>query len=280
MDTLLGKTAVVTGAGSGMGRAFARRFASAGSNLVLADINEALLAEAVSEATASGVRAIGVRTDVADAESMDNLAAEAFAAFERVNVVCNNAGVAGAFAGGGALDAKEWKWVIDINLWGVIHGHRVFLPHLLEHGDGHIVNTASMAGHFPSHSAYAASKWAVVGITEGLFHELRDRGSSVGVSCLCPGWIATNIAHSMMQRPESVSPGIPAAASPAAEQLYAVVSELVRTGLPPEFVADRVHDAIIGKQFWIFTHNDMVASLDDRFKAILENRNPNPRIPR
>lgn len=274
MEELAGKVAVITGAGSGMGRAFARRFAAAGMDLVLADIGEGPLSEAVDEARAAGVRAIGVRTDVSDGAQMDALAAAAFAEFERVNVVCNNAGVAGSFLGADRIDVADWQWVLGVNLWGVIHGHRVFLPHLMEHGDGHIVNTASMAGHFPAHSAYGASKWAVVCITEGLHHQLTGMGSTVGVSCLCPGWVATQIASSVRNRPEHVAPGPQLEMTPAEEQRYSMVSELVRNGLPPEQVADMVHDAVLSKTFWIFPHPEMVTLLSNRYDSVLHGTNP------
>ncbi len=270
----MGKTAVITGAGSGMGRAFSRRFAAAGMNLVLADISDGPLAEAVAEATSSGVQAIGVRTDVSRAEDMDALAAAAFARFERVNVVCNNAGVAGTFLGADRIDTTDWEWVIGVNLWGVIHGHRVFLPHLMEHGDGHIVNTASMAGHFPAHSAYGASKWAVVAITEGLFSQLQARKSTVGVSCLCPGWVNTNIDRSVHERPESVGPRADLQQTEQEIATYEMIRQLIRDGLPPESVADMVHDAVKESRFWIFPHPEMVAMLPNRYEHILNGTNP------
>jgi len=186
MKDLAGKTAVVTGAGSGMGRAFAERFADAGMNIVLADVEIPRLDEASASVTGRGVEALAVPTDVADANAVERLRDAAIARFGRVNIVCNNAGVAGSMAGAG-IELDDWRWVIGVNLWGVVNGHRAFLPHLVEHGDGHIVNTASMAGHHPGHSAYTASKWAVVAITEGLYQQLKREGSNVGVSCLCPG---------------------------------------------------------------------------------------------
>ena len=175
MQTLKGKTAVVTGAGSGMGRAFAIRFAQEGMNVVLSDIEAPTLDDAVAEverAATDGARAIGVVTDVADADAVRQLAATAIDTFGKVNVLCNNAGVGGGSlsAAAGHVDLPDWTWVMGVNFWGVVNGHEAFLPHMLEHGDGHIVNTASMAGHFPGHSAYSASKWAVVGITEGLYN--------------------------------------------------------------------------------------------------------------
>jgi NAD(P)-dependent dehydrogenase (short-subunit alcohol dehydrogenase family) len=277
MEQIAGKTAVITGAGSGLGRAFARRFAAAGANLVLADIGDGPLAEAVAEAQAAGVKAIGVRTDVSKADDMDQLASAAFAKFGRVNIVFNNAGVAGKFAGADHIDMPDWEWVMGVNFWGVIHGHRVFLPHLMEHGDGHIINTASMAGHFPAHSAYGASKWAVVAITEGLHLQLASAGSTVGVTCLCPGWVNTNIDQSVLNRPEGVGNGRPVEQTPEEEVRYQMITELIRNGLPPEHVADLVHDAVLANQFWVFPHPEMVAMLPARYEHIMAGTNPVPR---
>jgi NAD(P)-dependent dehydrogenase (short-subunit alcohol dehydrogenase family) len=272
MDQLLGKTAVVTGAASGMGRSFALRFARAQMNVVLADVDMVRLAEVAEEVTALGASAISVETDVRHEASVQALADQAIAAFGQVNVVCNNAGVASKFMGG-AIDIADWQWVMDVNFWGVIYGHKVFLPHLLSHGDGHIINTASMAGHLPSHSPYGASKWAVVGVSEGLFHELAEKKSTVGISCLCPGWVQTRIADSMNRRPEDVAPGIQSD-DPVEAARYAFVRDLVDNGLSPDHVADLVHDAILAKQFWIFTHPEMVASLPARYDSILTGTNP------
>lgn len=275
VDTLDGKTAVITGAGSGMGRAFAERFARAGMKVVLADVELPKLDEAVAAITSTGAEAIGVQTDVTDGAAVDRLRDAAIEAFGRVHVVCNNAGVAGSASSGGEwVVENEWRWVLEVNLWGVIHGHRAFLPHLVEHGDGHIVNTASMAGHFPGHSAYSASKWAVVGITEGLFHDARLRAAGVGVSCLCPGWVNTAIAESDRNRPEWASPGRDVEPTPTEEMMRAFVIDQLRSGMDPASVADLVHDAILSGTFWIFTDRQMVASLDPRFHAVLGATNP------
>jgi NAD(P)-dependent dehydrogenase (short-subunit alcohol dehydrogenase family) len=277
MESLQGKVAVVTGAASGMGLAFARRFARAGMDVVLADVEAPALDEAVAGVQALGVQALGVVTDVSDGASMDALAAASFERFARVHVVCNNAGVAGRITSDpGHIDTADWKWVLDVNLWGVIHGHRVFLPHLLEHGDGHIVNTASMAGHLPGHSAYAASKWAVVGITEGLFHAMQAARTGVGVSCLCPGWVNTRIGQSDRNRPEWAAPPALDEPTAAAEERMAYVREALASGMAPDAVADLVHDAIVGDRFWIFTDHRMVSVVEDRFRSVLEDRNPEP----
>ncbi len=280
MQELSGRTAVVTGAASGMGQAFAGRFAAAGMRVVLSDIEEPALDEAVAAVTDAGGEAIGVVTDVSDVASVELLRDRAIEAFGQVNVVCNNAGVAGgglATGAVGSLDLPDWQWVMNVNFWGVVNGHHVFLPHLLDHGDGHIVNTASMAGHFPGHSAYTASKWAVVGITEGLYHHLHTLESTVGVSCLCPGWVQTAIADSTRNRPEWAAPDPLAPepeASPEAEAREVFIRDQLASGMAPPQVADLVHDAILADQYWIFTDEVMVASLADRYRSVLEGTNP------
>jgi len=279
MKSLENKTAVITGAASGLGLAFAHRFARAGMDIVMADVEEHALAEAKGQVEQYGRRVSAEVVDVSDAEQVQRLADSTIAEHGRVNLVCNNAGVGGSSltAQPGAIALKDWKWVLDVNLWGVIHGHAAFLPHLLEHGDGHIVNTASMAGHFPGHSAYGASKWAVVGLSEGLYHQLNDAGSTVGISCLCPGWVSTRIGESARNRPEWAAPAALEEPSPEAEARYQYVRDQVASGLSPELVADLVHDAVVASSFWVFTDMSMVDRLKDRYDAVLNNRNP-PRI--
>jgi NAD(P)-dependent dehydrogenase (short-subunit alcohol dehydrogenase family) len=258
-----------------MGRAFAERFAQAGMNVVLADVEEPRLDDAVAAIRATGAQAIGVPTDVTDGAAVDRLRDAAIAKFGHVHVLCNNAGVAGGPASGGEwVLENEWRWVLEVNMWGVVHGHRSFLPHMVEAGEGHIVNTASMAGLFPGHSAYSASKWAVVGITEGLFQTMRMRGTGVGVSCLCPGWVNTEIDRSERNRPEWAAPGLDVEATADEAAVRAFVSDQLRSGMEPAAVADLVHDAIVADRFWIFTDDQMVQSLTGRYEALLAGENP------
>ena len=276
MNDLTGRTAVITGGASGIGLAMAERFGAAGMNLVLADVEAPVLDAAVDAFASKGVEALGVVTDVSNIESMEALAAKANEKYSSVHVVCNNAGGGGNSdgSGGPGIDLADWKWVLNVNLWGVVHGHRVFLDQLLQQGEGHIVNTASMAGQFPGHGPYSASKWAVVGITEGLFHQLQ--GTGVGVSCLCPGWVKTKILDSTRNRPEWAAPNplVDQEADAEAEARREFIREQIETGMEPAQVADLVHDAVLNDTFWVFTDMTMVTALADRFSSILENRNP------
>jgi NAD(P)-dependent dehydrogenase (short-subunit alcohol dehydrogenase family) len=274
VEALEGKTAVVTGAASGMGRAFAERLAGAGMNVVLADVEAPRLEEAVAAVRELGVEAIGVPTDVSDPESVDRLRDEALARFGRVNLLCNNAGVGGSMLEG--MHLPDWRWVIGVNLWGVIHGHHSFLPHLTEHGDAHIVNTASMAGLWPGHSPYTASKWGVVAITEGLYQQLRMQGSTVGVSCLCPGFVATNIGHSERNRPDWAEPPGRHEVPEAVAGMRQMMLDRLAGGMPPPQVAELVHEAVVSNKFWIFTDMEMVQALEPRYQAILTGDNPPP----
>jgi NAD(P)-dependent dehydrogenase (short-subunit alcohol dehydrogenase family) len=269
MQELAGKTAFVTGGGSGIGFALGRAFAQAGMKVMLADIEADVLAFAVKSLDNSGLNVRGVVCDVADSVSVERAANASYEAFGNVHVVCNNAGVA---ASGGIDDISldNWRWVLDVNLMGVLHGIRTFLPHIRAHGEGgHIVNTASMAGMNSGlgFSPYVASKFAVVGMSEGLAAQLRPLG--IGVSVLCPGFVRTRIAESGRNRPERYgTTQTPDPGSPAG-MLLARISEFVQSGLDPSDVAARVLAAIRDNELYVFTHPEMRVEVEDRFAAIL-----------
>lgn len=269
MQELAGKTAFVTGGGSGIGFALGRAFAQAGMKVMLADIEADVLAVAVNSLDNSGLNVRGVVCDVADSVSVERAANASYEAFGNVHVVCNNAGVA---ASGGIDDISldNWRWVLDVNLMGVLHGIRTFLPHIRAHGEGgHIVNTASMAGMNSGlgFSPYVASKFAVVGMSEGLAAQLGPLG--IGVSVLCPGFVRTRIAESGRNRPERYgTTQTPDLGSPAG-MLLARISEFVQSGLDPSDVAARVLAAIRDNELYVFTHPEMRVEVEDRFAAIL-----------
>lgn len=273
MQDLSGKTAVITGAASGMGRSFAHRFAKAGMHVVMSDIEAPRLEEAVAEVAVHGTTVIGQVTDVADGDAVDQLADRTFAELGGVHVLCNNAGVAES-PNPDFISMGAWEWVMNVNFWGVVHGHRAFLPRMIEQGEGHVVNTASMAGHMPGHSPYTASKWAVVGITQGLYNAMGSEGTGIGVSCLCPGWVRTEIANAARNQPESAAPPALFEPNERQRQTREFLNAVLETGMDPDDVANMVFDAVVNDTFWIFTDMDMVQMLRDKHDSIVENRNP------
>lgn len=267
MRELAGKTAFVTGGASGIGFALGRAFAEAGMKVMLADIEADALETAVKSLHNSDVQ--GVACDVTDPASVERAAKASFEAFGNVHVVCNNAGVA---AGGGidSISLDNWKWVLDVNLMGVLYGIRTFLPHIRAHGEsGHFVNTASMAGMVSGlgFSPYHASKFAVVTMSEGLAVQLKPLG--IGVSVLCPGFVRTRIGESARNRPgqygpaQTLNPASPAAA------LVAQIAQLIESGLDPADVAAQVLKAIREDELYVFTHPEMRAETEQRFATIL-----------
>jgi NAD(P)-dependent dehydrogenase (short-subunit alcohol dehydrogenase family) len=268
MRELNGRTAFVTGGASGIGFALANAFAEAGMNVMLADIEAGALDQAVKRLTDVGPQIRGIHCDVADAASVESAAQATEEAFGRVHVVCNNAGVA---AGGGidVISLDNWRWVIDVNLMGVVHGIRSFLPRIRAHGEGgHIVNTASMAGLNAGigFSPYVASKFAVVAMSEGLSQQLKPHG--IGVSVLCPEFVRTRIGESGRNRQVRYGktpvfdPGSPAA------QTVAEIARRLQAGLDPFDVARRVLSAIREEELYVFTHPNMRQAVDGRFAAI------------
>jgi NAD(P)-dependent dehydrogenase (short-subunit alcohol dehydrogenase family) len=269
MRELAGKTAFVTGGASGIGFALGRAFAQAGMKVMLADIERDALAGAVKNLQEFGPDARSVVCDVADPASVERAAAATYAAFGNVHVVCNNAGVAAA----GGIDniaLDNWRWVLDVNLMGVLHGIRSFLPHIRAHGEGgHFVNTASMAGMNSGlgFSPYVTSKFAVVGMSEGLAMQLRPHG--IGVTVLCPSYVRTRIGESGRNRPERYGQTQPLDPASPAAALVAEIARNLESGLDPASVAARVLAAIRHDEFYVFTHPGMRAEVEERFAAIL-----------
>jgi len=269
MHELAGKTAFVTGGASGIGRALGRAFAEAGMKVMLADIEAAALKTAVDSLADVGPAVRGVLCDVADPESVERAAGAAYEAFGRVHVVCNNAGVAGG-SGIDAISLDTWRWVLDVNLMGVLHGVRTFLPHIRGHGEGgHIVNTASMAGMVSGmgFSPYTASKFAVVAMSEGLASQLGPLG--IGVSVLCPGFVRTRISESGRNRLERYGPRETLDPKSETGIMAGRIAEFVQFGLDPAVVAARVLAAIRENELYVFTHPQMRPEAAARFAAIL-----------
>jgi NAD(P)-dependent dehydrogenase (short-subunit alcohol dehydrogenase family) len=229
----------------------ATRLAAAGMRLVLADIEAAPLAAVVDDFRAGGAEVVGLRTDVAVAADVEALRDRALDAFGAVHVVCNNAGVSGSGIVGAPLEV--WDWVIGVNLWGVVHGVQTFLPLLLEQNEGHIVNAASLAGlgGVPGLGIYCTTKFAVVGLSESLYYDLRGLDTEVGVSVLCPGFVQTQIGESARNAPPSLAQW---SGTESAQSTRQMANALAGAGIPPADVADAVFDAIGAGTFFVLPH--------------------------
>ncbi len=278
MQELSGKTAAITGAASGIGLAMAHRFGAAGMNLVLGDVEPDALDAATSELSNAGYDVAAMRLDVTDLDGVRAFELFAHDSFGGTHLLCNNAGVG---AGGPVSDPDNldlWKWTIDVNLWGVIYGCKVFLPGMIERGEpAHVVNTASMAGHLsaPMMGPYNISKYGVVALSETMAKESLMMGTSVGVSVLCPAFVATGIAKSDRNLPDDlrVAHGrdTPDAAATGTQS---VMEQLVAAGIPAAEVADAVHDAVVDDEFWILTHEDSKPAITERARQIVDGVNP------
>ncbi len=273
MENLSGKTAVVTGGASGMGRAMALRFARAGMNVVIGDVDDARTDVVVAEARGHGVQALGVHTDVSDESANFALNAAACDAFGQVNVVCLNAGVTGSAGRSWTLTAKDWNWSLGILLDGVVHGVRAFVPGIVEHGDGHVVMTASIAGHVSSaYSApYMVAKHGVVALAETLYHELRAEKSAVGVTCLCPGFVNTDIVATTRRRKAGE---VGAVQDDLGGKWLDFSERALAGGIDPELVGEQVHDAILDDQFWLFTDQAWDEAIALKNRQILARQHP------
>jgi NAD(P)-dependent dehydrogenase (short-subunit alcohol dehydrogenase family) len=285
VDSLDGKTAVVTGGASGMGRAFCNRFARAGMKVVAVDIDQASLDDIVGELRASGAEALGVQADVGRPEDHEAVLGAAIDAFGAVNVVCLNAGVGGANGPSWKLSLEDWRWTLDVNLWGVIHGIRTFVPHLLAHGDGHVVTTASIAGHTssPYGAPYNVTKHGVATLAETLYNELQKENTPVGVTCLCPGFVATNIIQNTVRSRPARGAARPVPAGEGdrgTSRFLEVAKRMLENGKAPADVADLVHDAILTNQFWLFTDSVWDEPIARRHREIAERSAPTMPAPR
>jgi len=275
MKIFQGKVAVITGGASGLGRAMADRFAREGMSIVLADVEPNALARAEAEMKAAGAKVIGVRTDVSKAAEVEALAQRTLAAFGGVHVLANNAGVA---EGGSVWEntVADWEWVLGVNMWGVIHGVRVFTPIMLkQESEGHIINTASVAGLIspPGMGIYCVSKHAVVTLSECLHHDLAQKTDKLKCSVLCPAYVPTGIADSGRNRPADLTQT--RQKSEADLALDANLKKAVQSGkLSAADVAQKVYEAVRDERFYILTHPKIKPSIQWRMEDILQDRNP------
>ncbi len=261
LKDLDGRVAVVTGGASGIGLGIARRLKAEGMQLVIADIEPQPM-----EAAASELGALAVRTDVSDYDSVEALAQEVDRRFGRVDLVCNNAGI-GSVAKIADMQIPDWQWILGVNLWGVIHGVKAFLPRLLANpAGGHIVNTASMSGlaTLPTLGGYGVTKYGVMALSEALAQELAIDGAKVGVSVLCPGPVRSNIKASSRNRPAGLEGGL------ADTDLEGDPIHAQMRWLEPEDAGDVVVRAVKRGDFYALTHPDMSDRVEARFQAIAE----------
>jgi NAD(P)-dependent dehydrogenase (short-subunit alcohol dehydrogenase family) len=276
MEHLDGRVAVITGAASGIGLALARRFAAEGMKLVLADIERPVLARVGDELAQGGADVLTLPTDVSIAEDVDALAAATLDHFGDVHLVCNNAGVGSRGLPVADLPLEDFQWVLSVNLFGVIHGLRAFLPHLRATDVGHIVNTASTSGlyHLPRMGPYNASKAAVVALSETLRFELAAEGSKVGVSVLCPSWTRTNISTADRNLPERFAYAIDTDRMAEIAEYKARRRQLRETAADPADVADQVCDAVRADRFYILTHPTSRERFAERARRIVAGDDP------
>jgi NAD(P)-dependent dehydrogenase (short-subunit alcohol dehydrogenase family) len=275
MREFAGKVAVVTGAASGIGRAIAECCVRAGVRVMLADIEEGPLTMAGADLKALGGNVFCVKTDVSKRGDVESLARQAFEAFGGVHLLFNNAGVAG---GGAPWEAtwNDWEWVIGVNLWGVIHGVKIFTPLMLaQNTECHIVNTASAAGLTAGgfSAPYSVTKHAVVALSESLYLTLQQRKSLVKVSVLCPGLVHTNIGDAERNRPQELR-NEPMTLSPEMQAGRSAFHALVATSMPPTQVAEIVFDAVRNEQFYILTHREWTELIRLRTSKLLAMENP------
>lgn len=263
MQDVKGKVAFITGGASGMGLGMARAFAAAGMKVMIGDIEDDKAQQAVDELVGKGLEAACVHADVTKMESMQAAADKTIETFGKVHVISNNAGVAvGGYSE--SCSIRNWNWVVDVNLWGVVYGLQAFVPHIAAHGEGgHVISTASMAGMVGLRGAgpYNATKFAVVGMMETFAAD--HRKDNIGASVLCPGIVATNIGHSGRNRPTEYG----GAVAPNEKDRTA---EMLAQGLNPDVVGDLVLEAMQADQFYIFTDPSLKHLIETRCKRIID----------
>jgi NAD(P)-dependent dehydrogenase (short-subunit alcohol dehydrogenase family) len=286
MKDLNDKVAFVTGGASGIGLGLAKSFARTGMRLMLADIEEKPLTAAVAQLRKTNADVDGVLLDVGDRDAVFAAAEKTVKRFGKIHVVCNNAGV----GAGGPVESwtpNSWAWTVSVNLMGVVHGIEAFVPYLKRQGEGHIVNTASLAGviGFPGMGAYSATKFAVVGLSETLRRDLEPFG--IGVSVLCPGLVSTQIYETGRTRPQKFGGAFtrddtvkeavrvakaqgsdPEAAAETARLRSDMMKQALQAGLDPVIVGERVREAILANEPYIFTHPEYLAQVEERIAAI------------
>lgn len=277
MQDLAGKVAVITGAGGGIGAALAHMFAREGMRVVISDVVEQSARSTAADIADSGSEAIATRVDVSRPEDLDALADLAWDRFGSVDILCNNAGIvpSGRYRPIWEFPLEDWRWAFDVNVMGVVHGLRSFMPRMIaQNTEGHVVTTASVAGLVSGSGSavYSASKHAAVRVTEALYASLQEIGSPIGVTLLCPGLVNTNIYKSERNRPSSLMPKQGIAEETA--ELQSIADSLYRDAISPNEVARMVLDAVRTRQFYLLTSDNFDDPVRERFDALLMRRNP------
>ena len=275
MKDFKGKVAVITGGASGIGKAVAERCVKEGMAVVIADIEQGTLDSATNELRQQGGDAIGVKTDVSQSDDIEALAQKTVEEFGTVDFLMNNAGVAGSSVIMGTK--ADWEWTMGVNLWGVIHGVRVFTPIMIQQGTpAHIVNTASVAGITSAQlGSYTVTKHAVVALSEQLYMELQHANAKVNVSVLCPGFVNTNIIDSERNRPSELQNEQQAEPTPEQQMREQQLRAMIEAGMPPSQVANFVFDAVENDKLYIQTHpDDFREMIKMRVDHIINGTNP------
>jgi NAD(P)-dependent dehydrogenase (short-subunit alcohol dehydrogenase family) len=269
MKNFAGKTAIVTGAGSGMGKAFALRWGAEGMNVVIGDIQQDALDATAAELSAAGAPVVALRTDVSKVADIEALADAAEERFGKIHLVNNNAGVEGYLDGPiWAATAKDWDWTLSVNLMSVIYGIRTFVPRMLAHGEeGHVINTCSMTSVIAATNMYGICKHAILAMTEVLAADLQAAGANIGATGLCPGIIATNLFHGSRNRPSALAneDGMSASGASLRETMHATLSK----GMPPSEVADLLVTAVRENKTYLLTDHEWDTRVIARHEAIL-----------